>query len=124
MPRQMRPLMCTSPLLIQFQFTGRAGVGGGTTPGFSKMTTPGLMSSTRLTLISESCPNWQLDRTNTVSIDVKAVDGLAYCERAARSQAARRQHMPQITTELGIATNSPGVKPALPPPLLSYSFTI
>ena len=55
-------------------------------PGFSQITIPGLLSSTGVTLVSESCPNWQLDRTNTISIVVKAVDGLACCERAAEAR--------------------------------------
>ena len=54
--------------------------------GLARSLTPGLLSSTGVTLVSESCPNWQLDRTNTISIVVKAVDGLACCERAAEGR--------------------------------------
>ena len=109
MPKQIRSL-----------FTGLAGVGGGTTPEFGQITIPGLLSFTGVTIVSESCPNWQLDETNTISID-----GLACCERAARNQEVCRHQMPQIRTKICIAQISPAVKPApTPPPPLKPSFTI
>ena len=76
----MRPLTCTSPLPSALMNpVGTARVGGGTKPGFSQITILGLLSFIGVSLVSELCPNWQLDRTNTISMVVKAVDGLACC---------------------------------------------
>ena len=52
----------------------------------SQISIPGLLSSTSVTLAPKSCSSWQLDGSNTISINVKAVDGLACYERAASRQ--------------------------------------
>ena len=61
--------------------------------------TPGLLSSSGVTLVSKSCPNWKLDRTNTISIVAKAVDGLACCERAAEGRKGRDRSTKSLKTD-------------------------
>ena len=53
----------------------RKQLGGGTTPLLSQIRLRCFLSSTGVTLVTEWCHNWQLDRTNSISIDVKAVHG-------------------------------------------------
>ena len=59
--KQMRRLTCTSPL------KGDSYWGGGTTPEFSQIAVPGLLSSTEVALASNSYPLPQQDRSNTFS---------------------------------------------------------
>ena len=57
LPKQMRPLTCTillSSAVMHPRMT--AGVGGGTTPGFSQIAIPGLLCSTGVALASDLLP--------------------------------------------------------------------
>ena len=63
-----------------------AGVGGGTTPEYSQIAVPGLLSSTGVALASGLYPFQQQDRTNTIS---------TYGEESSNNRPAlrNRQHV-------------------------------
>ena len=65
LPKQMRPLTYTS-ILKGDSPRATADVGGGTTPAFSQISIPGLLSSTGVALAFDSLPFPQQDRTNII----------------------------------------------------------
>ena len=78
--------------------------------GLARSLTPGLLSSTGVTLVSESCPNWQLDRTNTISIVVRSLprddrgrregEGNAQGTREAASCLRQSERFLSVTLEV------------------------
>ena len=89
----MRPLTCTILLSSAVMHPrATAGVRGGTTPGFSQIAIPGLLSSTGVALASDWYPYPQQDRCNTISTNWKGIRlaGLHYgaTEDGARAHTA------------------------------------
>ena len=68
LPKQMRQLTYTDPSPSALMHPrGSAGVARGTTPGFSQIAIPGLLSSTGVALPFDLLPFSYQDRTNTIS---------------------------------------------------------